>query len=312
MRLQINNPLRTIITLATALLLGLYASGPVAILVGIAFAVTIGTPTWSPQAAQRVLAVSVVGLGAGMNMAEVARIGLNGLLLTAITLSATVAVGLWLGRRLNLSRNVATLITVGTAICGGSAIAAVAPLLKARASDIAASLGVVFMLNAVALYVFPPIGRMLQMDPENYGLWCAFAIHDTSSVVGAAAAFGPQALATATITKLSRALWIVPVSLSMSFLVRAGKPDEEQGARVRIPVFIWAFVLMVLLVTGVPTLRPVGQQVAQIARHGMVVALFFVGLALNPATLRQVSGRALAFGGIMWGLLAAGTLAYFS
>lgn len=312
MLLQLNPLVRNLTLMAVAVLLGIVATGPIAILVGIFCALTLGTPTWSTRAAQRVLAISVVGLGAGMNMAEVARIGLNGLLLTAATLSITIAVGLLLNRRMGLTPNVAALITVGTAICGGSAIAAVAPLLRARASEIAASLGVVFMLNAVALYLFPLIGRLLEMDPESYGLWCAFAIHDTSSVVGAAAAFGPEALATATVTKLSRALWIVPVGLALSFYLRAKTPGEEQRAPVRIPVFIWAFLLMVLLVTGVPALRPAGHTIAQLARGGMVVALFFIGLALNPAALKQVSGRALGFGVILWGLLAAGTLIAFN
>ncbi len=284
---------------------------PTAIVAGALCAWLLATPSWTGHGTKWVLSASVVGLGASMNLSNVLATGLNGLLLTVGTLILTFGVGVVLSRRLGLSRDVATLITVGTAICGGSAIAAVAPLLRARAGDIATSLGVVFILNAVALYIFPVVGQALQMDAESFGLWCAFAIHDTSSVVGAAATHSPEALEIATVTKLGRALWIVPLGLVVPFFLRGESQTEQPRGRVAVPLFIWAFLLMVLLVTVLPAARPAGLVVSRIARHGLVLALFLIGLSLDRQTLRQISGRALILGVSLWVVLGVATLAYF-
>ncbi len=288
-----------------------WGNGPIGILVGVVMAWVVGSPVWSGKATKVVLAVSVVGLGAGMNLSDVLAVGGKGLLLTAGTITLTLGLGFLLNRWVKLPIRLATLITVGTAICGGSAIAAIAPVLRAKSSEIAASLGVVFTLNALALYVFPFVGQALQMDAQSFGTWCAFAIHDTSSVVGAAATHSADALDIATVSKLSRALWIAPVGLLVSFFVPQESEDGRATSRVKVPLFIWLFMTMVLLVTLVPAVRPAGEIAAQTARKGMIVALFLVGLSLDRETFKTISGKAILFGTSIWIVLAVGTLFYF-
>jgi len=288
-----------------------WGNGPIGILVGVVMAWVLGSPGWSGKATKIVLAVSVVGLGAGMNLSDVLAVGGKGLLLTAGTITLTLGLGFLLNRWVKLPIRLATLITVGTAICGGSAIAAVAPIVRAKSSEIAASLGVVFTLNALALYVFPLVGQALQMDAQSFGTWCAFAIHDTSSVVGAAATHSASALDIATVSKLSRALWIAPVGLLVSFFIPQESEDRRATNRVKVPLFIWLFMAMVLLVTFVPAVRPAGEIAAQAARKGMIAALFLVGLSLDRETFKTISGKAILFGASLWIVLAVGTLFYF-
>ncbi|MFT5314862.1 MAG: putative integral membrane protein (TIGR00698 family) [Candidatus Krumholzibacteriia bacterium] len=289
----------------------IWGNGPIGILVGVVLAWVLGSPAWSGKATKTVLAVSVVGLGAGMNLSDVLAVGGKGLLLTAGTITLTLGLGYLLNRWVKLPIRLATLITVGTAICGGSAIAAIAPIVRAKSSEIAASLGVVFTLNALALYVFPAVGQALQMDAQSFGTWSAFAIHDTSSVVGAAATHSAAALDIATVSKLSRALWIAPVGLLISFLVPQESENGKVSPRVKVPLFIWLFLAMVLLVTLIPEVRPAGQVAATAARKGMVAALFLVGLSLNRETFKTISGKAILFGSSLWVVLAVGTLFLF-
>jgi uncharacterized integral membrane protein (TIGR00698 family) len=274
-------------------------------------AVTLGNP-WPDRtrsAARSTLAWSVVGLGAGMNLAEVARVGLHGLGYTAAGIALALAGGTYLGRRLEVSRDTSLLVTVGTAICGGSAIAAVAPALRARAHDVSIALAAVFLLNAVALYAFPAVGHALHLAPSAFGLWCALAIHDTSSVIGAASQYGKEALQVATAAKLARALWIVPVTLAVAALrPRAGGAAESPGAKCRPPWFIGGFVAMAALATYVPWLHAAGAVVSTIAHRLLTATLYLIGLGLSRGALRAVGVRPLVQALVLWVALAAITL----
>ena len=228
----------------------------------------------------------------------VLRTGLDGLGATAITLGAALVLGLGLGRRLGLARDLTLLVTVGTAICGGSAIAAAAPVLRARAADVAVALGVVFAWNALALLVFPPLAEHLALDPRTFGRWCALAIHDTSSVVGAAASGGELALETATITKLARTLWIVPVCLGLAVATR-GRGDAGRRAP-RVPLFLVGFVLAAAAVTLCPSLQPLGTRLAHLAQGGLRAALFALGLGFTRGGLSSLGARPLVLGAGLW------------
>jgi len=263
----------------------------------------------SPRAyglGQRLLKVGVVCLGAGLDLGVVLRVGLEGLGSTALGIGATLAAGLWLTRRLGVAADVGALITVGTAICGGSAIAAAAPTLRARGEDVGLALGVVYALNGAALVVFPAVGGALGLEPELFARWCALAIHDTSSVMGAAATAGPEALALATVTKLARALWIMPVV----FLIGVLRTRRGDGtARPAIPWFIVAFLVAAALRSLDPGLVELGDLVATGARHALVLALFALGLGTDIRVLRAMGPRPLVFGLVLWTLTSAGALA---
>ncbi|MBC8083408.1 MAG: putative sulfate exporter family transporter, partial [Hymenobacter sp.] len=231
-----------------------WASPPVALALGLALAQTVGNPFpgLTRRLTQKLLQFSVIGLGFGMNAQAAVAAGKAGLLFTVASLCGTLLLGYFVGRWLGLGRRVTHLISCGTAICGGSAIAAVGPVLRAKDEEISVALGTVFVLNAVALFAFPPIGHALTLTQQQFGLWCAIAIHDTSSVVGAAAAYGDQALQVATTVKLARALWIIPVSLGTAALFR------QQGVQIKAPWFIFGFIGAMLLNTFVPVARPLG------------------------------------------------------
>ena len=204
----------------------LWASPPTALVAGILFALLIGHPFahWNHNVTKWLLQICVVLLGFGMNLPVVLRLGLNGSVFAAATIGATLLLGWWVGRRLALDKKTTTLISVGTAICGGSAIAAVSSVIAASEAEIAVSIGTIFLLNAVALYIFPLAGHLLHLSQAQFGLWAGVAIHDISSVVGAGMSYGPDALATATAVKLSRTLWIVPLTLALAFGLARRKP----------------------------------------------------------------------------------------
>lgn len=233
---------------AILILFSPWFSSPEALALGLFVGLVLGNPfqEWSDAASKYVLQAAVVGLGFGIDLYQVAETGLRGLLYTAVSLTVTMALGFLLGKLLHTAPKLTHLISSGTAICGGSAIAAVAPAIKASAQEISVSLGVVFILNAVALFVFPAVGHALGMTQQQFGTWAAIAIHDTSSVVGAASKYGPEALQLATTLKLTRALWIVPLVLVSGMAFKAG------GAKVSVPLFILLFVLASVLVTFVP------------------------------------------------------------
>ncbi|MBL8843047.1 MAG: putative sulfate exporter family transporter [Planctomycetes bacterium] len=300
--------------------------GFVALLAGGAIAAAGLAPRGSHAAGQWLLKGSVVALGAGIDLSLVVRAGLDGLGAAATTLVAAIVAGALLAKWLRIERDAAWLITVGTAICGGSAIAAAAPVLRAKPAAVGVAIGVVFLLNAVALLLFPWLGDALGLDAAQFGEWCALAIHDTSSVVGAAATRGREALELATVMKLGRSLWIVPVCIALAFLPEAaasrgaassvgnggakssGADRLERLRRrpiwLRPPLFVLAFVAAAALVALVPALAPIGQSIAALGKRGLIVALFAVGLSIDRATLRTLQWRHLGLGIVLWLLLA--------
>lgn len=246
----------------------------------------------------------VVFLGFGMDLPQVLRVGVNGAWMAALTIGATLAGGLLLGRWLGIGGRTSALISVGTAICGGSAIAALAMVIAAVEGEIAIALGTVFLLNAVALYLFPWLGELLALDPSQFGLWAGVAIHDLSSVVGASSHFGIDALQVATAVKLSRTLWIVPVALAASYGLRRrkmanGEPSEAV-AKVRFPWFILLFLLASLGRSLVPGIAEVAPHITTGARALLTAALFVIGAGISPAALRQVGWKPLAQGALLW------------
>jgi uncharacterized integral membrane protein (TIGR00698 family) len=286
-----------------------FFSPGIALMIGIVLALSIGNPY--PLTTARVitplLQISVVGLGAGMNQVEVGHAGVHGFFYTVIGISLTLTVGLMLGRLLGTQRDTSLLVTVGTAICGGSAIAAVAPVIRAKSQDVSVALATVFFLNAVALIIFPPIGHHLGLGQMQFGIWSALAIHDTSSVVGAAMQYGARALEIATTIKLTRALWSVPVTLVIgSFWNRGG---EEVGAgKAKRPWFILGFVVAAALVTWMPSLKPAGHLVFVGAQRSLVVTLFLIGSGLSRSALMMVGKRPLIQGFILWIVMGTATL----
>ena len=319
--------------LAAVVLVGLACAwwpvpGFVALLAGGAIAAAGWAPRASHAAGQWLLKGSVVALGAGIDLSLVVRAGIDGLGAAAATLGAALLAGVLLAKWLKIERDAAWLITVGTAICGGSAIAAAAPVLRAKPAAVGVAIGVVFLLNAVALLLFPWLGARLGLDAAQFGEWCALAIHDTSSVVGAAATRGHEALELATVMKLGRSLWIVPVCIGLAFVpeaaasgaatsgaaasggARSGGADSLERLRrrpiwLRPPLFVLAFVAAAALVALLPALAPIGQSIAALGKRGLIVALFAVGLSIDRATLRTLQWRHLGLGIALWGLLAA-------
>jgi len=304
-----------LLALGAVLALTPLASAAMALVAGAALALTLGNPVHSltHRWTQRLLPLAVVGLGAEMNLGTVARVGLHGLGYTAISLAFVMSAGLLLGRFLKVYRDAGILISVGTAICGGSAIAAAAPVLRARPHQVSVALATVFLLNGVALVLFPPIGHLAGLSQNAFGLWAALAIHDTSSVVGAGLAYGPRALAVATTVKLARALWIVPMTLMLGFMVarrqrHGGEPGsglEADAAPVKKPWFIGGFLLVAALVTWIPGLQPAGHFVAMGAHHVLVLTLFLIGAGLSREAMRTVGFRPFIQGLVLWLIVAS-------
>jgi uncharacterized integral membrane protein (TIGR00698 family) len=278
-----------------------------ALLAGLVFGLTVEHPfaAKAKQAQTYLLQGSVVGLGAAMNLAVVVKVGLNGVGQTLIAITATLLVTMAAAKLLRIERITSLLIGVGTAICGGSAIAAVAPAIGAKSHQTSVALAVVFLLNAVALVIFPPIGHAAGLEPAAFGLWSALAIHDTSSVVGASMQFGEEALQIGTTVKLTRALWIVPLTFVLARLV---KPEDGKSESKK-PWFILGFLVMAALVTWVPALAETGQVVARVARQVLVLTLFLVGAGVNRAALKSVGVRPLVLGVGLWFLVSVTTLA---
>lgn len=265
-------------------------------------------------AAKWLLQASVVGLGFGIALGALAGAGRSGIGITMAGIATTLAFGTVLGHWLRVERATSLLLAVGTAICGGSAIAAVGPVIGASAQAMSVSLATVFLLNAAALYLFPAIGALLDMTPAQFALWAAIAIHDTSSVVGAAAAYDARSLEPATVLKLARALWIAPIALAASALHARGKLGLPQGTAarqaVRVPWFILLFVLAALVRTISPVdIMPLYDGIARIARVTLVLTLFLIGTNLTRSAVRAVGARAFVAGAVLWALVGALTLA---
>jgi uncharacterized integral membrane protein (TIGR00698 family) len=247
------------------------------------------------------LQASVVGLGFGMNLHEVLRVGRSGFLYTAASISFALIFGLLLGRLLRVNKTASILISTGTAICGGSAIAAVAPIIEASDEEMAISLGTIFILNSIALLIFPPLGWFLHLTQTQFGLWAALAIHDTSSVVGAAARYGPVALVVGTTVKLTRALWIVPVAIGAAALKRS-------KSRIRWPWFILFFCFAAVANTYIPAFTHFWHVLSSLGRLGLTATLYLIGTGISRATLRQVGVRPLLQGVILWILVGVTSL----
>ena len=279
-------------------------SPPLALLGGLVYGLSLAHPFHieSKSLAKFLLQASVVGLGFGMNLHEVIQAGRSGFLYTAVSITGAMLLGLGLGCLIHVSKKASFLISAGTAICGGSAIAAVGPIAGANEEEMAVSLGAVFILTSVALFLFPIIGFALHMSQTQFGLWSALAIHDTSSVVGATARYGSAALAVGTTVKLARALWIVPLSLITAVILKS-------KSRIPRPWFILFFCLAALLNTLFPTFRPVFGGLNHLGKIGLTVTLFLIGTGLNKQTLSRVGFRPLLQGLALWVVVGASTLA---
>ena len=284
------------------------ASPPVALAVGLMFGLTFAHPflEHSQKFSKTLLKICVVGLGFGMNLQEVLKVGRSGFFYTALSIAFTLSVGWLLGKLLKVGRTDSYLISVGTAICGGSAIAAVGPVAGANDDEMSVSLGTIFILNSVALIVFPLIGTWLHLSQEQFGLWSALAIHDTSSVVGAGAKYGAVALAVGTTVKLARALWIVPVTLSTAAIKRS-------GAKIKYPWFIGLFVIAAVVNTYLNFGEPVYKMLYDLAGIGLTVTLYLIGSQISRETIKKVGIRPLAQGLILWiiiSVLSLGLILY--
>jgi uncharacterized integral membrane protein (TIGR00698 family) len=291
-----------------------FVSPPVALVGGIAFGFAVEHPLRAESAklAKLLLQASVVMLGFGMDAAEVVHAGRSGFVYTAVSITSAMVLGLLLGKVLKVGGKASFLITAGTAICGGSAIAAVAPITNASEEEISVSMGTVFLLNSVALLLFPAVGHMLKLDQNQFGLWAALAIHDTSSVVGAAAAYGAQALQIGTTVKLARALWIVPVSLlTAAFMARlAARRGTAAGtAKVKMPWFILYFCAAAALSTYLPRFHAGFMELNKLGKLGLTATLFLIGTSLSKKTLKQVGARPLVQGIVLWVVVGSASLA---
>src|SRR6266850_1755483 len=281
--------------LALALSLTGILSPPVALLSGILFGLLFTHPYGQPSrtAARVLLQVSVVALGFGMNLHEVLKAGRSGFVYTALGITFAFLVGSAIGKLLQVRGNSSFLITTGTAICGGSAIAAIGPIVQANEEEMAVSLGTVFILNSVALLIFPPIGNALHLSQSQFGLWAALAIHDTSSVVGAATKYGAQALIVGTTVKLARALWIVPLALVTAAVKR-------HRAHIQFPWFILFFVFAALANTYLPAQHAATKTFFTLGRFGLTATLFLIGTGISRKTLKEVGWRPLLQGVLLW------------
>lgn len=303
-----------------------WGSPPLALALGIVLALTHENPFHrvSKQAAKWLLQACVVALGFGMNLAVVLEAGKNGLLLAAGSIVLTLGLGTLAGRWLRINAKTSALISVGSAICGGSAVAAVGSVIGAAEGEITVAMGTTFLLNAVALYVFPLIGHALHLSQTQFGTWAGIAIHDISSVVGAASHYGPTALETATAVKLSRALWIVPVAFGAALTFRAPRPrtvtsdtvgfdprpaDTATQGKLHIPWFIGLFLLASIARSIVPGIATLAPAISHLATMGLTLTLFLIGAGISANTLKIVGWKPLLQGTLLWLAISAGSLA---
>ena len=268
-------------------------SPPIALLFGILFVNIFGKVLETDRFVKKLLQYSIVGLGFGINLNTAIESGSQGFLFTVSTIALVMIFGLLLAKILKIDKTIAQLISAGTAICGGSAIAAVAPILKANSKQTSVALGIVFVLNAVALFIFPEIGHFFNLTQNQFGIWSAIAIHDTSSVVGAASKYGNEALQIATTVKLARALWIIPLAFLISIFTKS-------EGKIKIPYFIGFFVLAILAGTYLPFLQNFNSIISEISRDTLKVALFLIGAGLSLQNLKNIGIKPLLLGIILW------------
>ena len=288
--------------------LSTWVTPPVVLFIGLVYALLCGQayPTFNKNVSKKLLQYSVIGLGFGMNLQASLASGKEGMLFTIVSVIGTLLIGMFIGCKvLKLNRNTSYLISSGTAICGGSAIAAVGPIIKAKDTDMSMALATVFILNAIGLFLFPILGHWLGLSQQDFGTWAAIAIHDTSSVVGAGAAYGEEALQVATTIKLTRALWIIPLALVTSVIFRS------EGKKINIPWFILFFILAMLINTYFLADYPeIGKFIAGIARKGLIITMFFIGASLSVDVIKSVGIRPLLQGVLLWIIISAASLAY--
>lgn len=268
-------------------------SPPIALLFGILFVNIFGKVLETDTFVKKLLQYSIIGLGFGINLNTAIEAGNQGFLFTVSTIALVMIFGLFLAKILKIDKTIAQLISAGTAICGGSAIAAVAPILKANNKQTSVALGIVFVLNAVALFIFPEIGHFFNLTQNQFGIWSAIAIHDTSSVVGAASKYGNEALQIATTVKLARALWIIPLAFLISIFTKS-------EGKIKIPYFIGFFVLAILAGTYLPFLQNFNTIISEISRDTLKVALFLIGAGLSLQNLKNIGIKPLLLGIILW------------
>ena len=285
-----------------------FVTPPVALFLGLAFALLCGQPfaKFNKGVSKKLLQYSVIGLGFGMNLQQSLASGKEGMIFTIVSVIGTMVIGMFIGRRvLKMNRDAAYLISSGTAICGGSAIAAVGPVIKANESDMSVALATIFILNAIALFVFPILGEWIGLTQQQFGTWAAIAIHDTSSVVGAGAAYGEEALKVATTIKLTRALWIIPLALVTSVIFK------NNSKKISIPWFILWFIVAIVvntyLLNGVPE---VGKIISGVARKGLIITMFFIGASLSSDVLKAVGLKPLIQGVVLWIVISISSLLY--
>ena len=285
-----------------------WVTPPVALFLGLAFALLCGQayPKFNKKVSKKLLQYSVVGLGFGMNLHASLASGKEGMLFTILSVVATMFIGMFIGTKLlKVNRDTSYLISSGTAICGGSAIAAVGPVIKAKDSDMSVALATIFVLNAIALFIFPILGQWLGLTQQEFGTWAAIAIHDTSSVVGAGAAYGEEALQVATTIKLTRALWIIPLALVTSVIFKNG------SRKISIPWFILWFIVAILINTYLlDDIPEVGTLISGLARKGLIITMFFIGASLSTDVLKAVGVKPLIQGILLWLVISIGSLAY--
>lgn len=303
--LKINPTLQQIIFVVLLLVcMTSYVSPPIALLLGLFLANLSGHPFLhlNHKATNILLQFSVVGLGFGMNINSALAAGKEGFLFTIASIFSTLILGTILGKWFKIEKKTSHLISCGTAICGGSAIAAIAPVIQSDEKQTSVALGVIFILNSVALFLFPAVGHWLDLSQTDFGLWCAIAIHDTSSVVGAASKYGVEALQIATTVKLARALWIIPVALITSVIFK------NKSKKVKIPYFIGLFILAMIINTFVPQTAVIAPYLVSIAKIGLTVTLFLIGAGLNLNALKSVGIKPLLQGISLWIFIAIGSL----
>ena len=285
-----------------------WVTPPLALFLGLAFALLCGQayPKFNKKVSKKLLQYSVVGLGFGMNLQTSLASGKEGMLFTIVSVVGTMLIGTFIGWKiLKVNRDTSYLISSGTAICGGSAIAAVGPVIKAKDSDMSVALATIFVLNAIALFIFPVFGHWLGMTEQEFGTWAAIAIHDTSSVVGAGAAYGEEALQVATTIKLTRALWIIPLALVTSFIFKG------KDRKISIPWFIlWFIVAMLINTYALDNVPEVGKAISGLARKGLIITMFFIGASLSTDVLKAVGIKPLVQGVLLWIVISIGSLAY--
>ncbi len=301
------NPVKVILYIVLAILcLTPFINPPIALLLGLIFALTLGSPfpKTNKLISKYLLQVSVVGLGFGMNLFDSLKSGSDGMIFTLFSVVSVMFLGVIIGKWFKVTKVSSYLIASGTAICGGSAIAAVGPVAKANESEMSISLATIFILNVIALFLFPVLGHWLHLSQHQFGIWAAIAIHDTSSVVGAGSTYGVEAMKIATTVKLTRALWIIPLSIFTSFYFKS------KGDKIVIPWFILFFILAMVLNTYISIPVAISHGIVSVARQTLTLTLFFIGAGLSRSVIKSVGFKPMILGVFLWFFIAVISLIF--